>query len=251
MTSAAEDRTGADRLPRIDLTGIDTVIFDKDGTLIDFHAMWGGWARRLGDGLDDVIGRPVSPDVYATIGFDPTTGRVAAGGLLATGTMAGIEETVARVLRRWCPSIAAARRATAAAWLVPDPAALAVPLGDLPSVFGRLRADGRRLAVITTDDRSRTDATLRALGIRESVEAMVCGDDGFGVKPAPDAVVAVCHAFLTEPSRVAVVGDTSADIAMADEAGAGMMIGVRSGLGSEEDLAAADVIVDSVDALLD
>jgi phosphoglycolate phosphatase len=213
--------------------------------------MWGGWARQLGDRLDLVIRRPVSPDVYATIGFDPTTGRVAPGGLLATGTMAGIEETVARVLRRWCPSIAAARRATAAAWLVPDAAALAVPLGDLPSVFHRLRADGRRLAVITTDDRAPTDATLRALGIREAVEAMVCGDDGFAVKPAPDAVIAVCHAFRTEPSRVAVVGDTPADVAMAREAGAGLMVGVRSGIGTDDDLATADVVVDSVDGLLD
>jgi phosphoglycolate phosphatase len=213
--------------------------------------MWGGWARQLGDRLDDVIRRPVSPDVYATIGFDPTTGRVAPGGLLATGTMAGIEETVARVLRRWCPSIAAARRATAAAWLVPDPAALAVPLGNLPSVFRRLRADGRRIAVITTDDRAPTDATLRALGIREWVEAIVCGDDGFGVKPAPDAVIAVCHAFRTQPSRVAVVGDTPADIAMAREARAGLVIAVRTGIGSEDDLATADVVVDSVDALLD
>jgi phosphoglycolate phosphatase len=213
--------------------------------------MWGGWARQLGDRLDLVIRRPVSPDVYATIGFDPTTGRVAPGGLLATGTMAGIEETVARVLRRWCPSIAAARRATAAAWLVPDAAALAVPLGDLPSVFRRLRADGRRLAVITTDDRAPTDATLRALGIREAVEAIVCGDDGFGVKPAPDAVIAVCHAFRTEPSRVAVVGDTPADVAMAREAGAGLVVGVRSGIGTDDDLATADVVVDSVDGLLD
>ncbi|HET8784887.1 MAG TPA: HAD family hydrolase, partial [Candidatus Limnocylindrales bacterium] len=161
----------------VDLTGIDAVIFDKDGTLIDFDAMWGGWARQLGARLDAVIRRPVSPDVYATIGFDPTTGHVAPAGLLATGTMAGIEETIARVLRRWCPSIAAARRATAAAWLVPDPAALAVPLGDLPSIFGRLRADGLRLAVVTTDDRAPTDATLTALGIRRHVEALVCGDD--------------------------------------------------------------------------
>ena len=213
--------------------------------------MWGGWARQLGDRLDDVIRRPVSPDIYATIGFDPTTGRVAPGGLLATGTMAGIEETVARVLRRWCPSIAAARRATAAAWFVPDPAELAVPLGDLPSIFRRLRADGRRIAVITTDDRAPTDATLRALGVREWVEAIVCGDDGFGVKPAPDAVIAVCHAFRTEPSRVAVVGDTPADMAMAREAGVALTIGVRTGIGSEADLATADVVVDSVDALLD
>ena len=233
------------------LDGIDLVVFDKDGTLIDFHAMWGGWARQLGDRLDDVIRRPVSPDIYATIGFDPTTGRVAPGGLLATGTMAGIEETVARVLRRWCPSIAAARRATAAAWLVPDPAALAVPLADLGAIFGRLRAEGRRIAVITTDDRAPTDATLRALGIREHVAALVCGDDGFALKPAPDAVIAVCHAFRTEPAKVAVIGDTPADLAMARQAGAGRIVGVRSGVGVAEDLVLADVVIDSVAALLD
>ena len=213
--------------------------------------MWGGWARQLGARLDDVIRRPVSPDVFPTIGFDPTTGRVAPGGPLATGTMAGIEETVARVLRRWCPSIAAARRATAAAWLVPDPAALAVPLADLGAIFGRLRAEGRRIAVITTDDRAPTDATLRALGIREHVAALVCGDDGFALKPAPDAVIAVCHAFRTEPAKVAVIGDTPADLAMARQAGAGRIVGVRSGVGVAEDLVLADVVIDSVAALLD
>ncbi len=35
-----------------DLTGIDVVILDKDGTLVDFHAMWGGWARELGQRLE-------------------------------------------------------------------------------------------------------------------------------------------------------------------------------------------------------
>ena len=97
--------------------------------------MWGGWARELGTRLDATIRRPVSLDVFATIGFDPSTGRVAAGGPLATATMAGIEETVARVLRRWCPSIAAARRATETAWFAPDPVALAVPLADLGPLF--------------------------------------------------------------------------------------------------------------------
>ena len=204
------------------------------------------WVR----GWTTSIRRPVSPDVFATIGFDPTTGRVAPGGLLASGTMAGIEETVARVLRRWCPSIAAARRATAAAWLVPDPVDLAVPLADLGAIFGRLRSEGKRIAVVTTDDREPTDATLRALGIREHVGALVCGDDGFAVKPAPDAVFAVCHAFQTEPAKVALIGDTPADLAMAREAGSGRVVGVRSGLGSAEDLMLADVVIDSVAVLL-
>jgi phosphoglycolate phosphatase len=124
-------------------------------------------------------------------------------------------------------------------------------LGDLPAIFGRLRQDGRRLAVVTNDDRAPTDATLRALGIRDSVEATVCADDGFAVKPAPDAVFAVCHAFRTDPSRVAVIGDTPADLAMAREAGARLVIGVRSGLGSEDDLTAADMTLDSIGTLLD
>jgi phosphoglycolate phosphatase len=232
------------------LDGIDVVIFDKDGTLIDFHAMWGGWARGLGDRLDAVIRRPVSLDVFAAIGFDPTSGRVAPGGELATDTMAGIEETVARVLRRWCPSISAARRATEAAWSNPDPVALAVPLADLPAVFGRLRTDGREIAVVTTDDRAPTDATLRSLGVRDEVRAMVCGDDGFAMKPEPDPVFAICQAFRSDPSRVLVVGDTPADIAMGRAADAGRVIGVRSGLGSVADLRDADAIIESVADLL-
>jgi phosphoglycolate phosphatase len=212
--------------------------------------MWGGWARELGARLDAAVRRPVSLDVFAAIGFDPASGRVAAGGLLATGTMAGIEETVARVLRRWCPSIAAARRLTEAAWLVPDPVALAVPLADLGAVFGRVRAGGARIALATTDDRAPTDATLRALGVRDLVEAMVCADDGFAVKPAPDAVFAICQAFRTEPPKVVVIGDTPVDLAMARAAGVGRVVGVRSGLGSETELEAADVVIDSVAELL-
>jgi phosphoglycolate phosphatase len=228
------------------LDGIDVVIFDKDGTLIDFHAMWGGWARGLGDRLDALIRRPVSLDIFAAIGFDPTTGRVAPGGQLATATMAGIEETVARVLRRWCPSISAARRATEAAWSIPDPVELAVPLADLPAIFGQLRAEGRLIAVVTTDDRAPTDTTLRSLGVRDDVRAMVCGDDGFAMKPEPDPVFAICQVYRSDPSRVLVVGDTPADIAMGRAAGVRRVSGVRSGLGSDADLAAADAVMDSI-----
>ena len=175
--------------------------------------MWGGWARELGTRLDATIRRPVSLDVFATIGFDPSTGRVAAGGPLATATMAGIEETVARVLRRWCPSIAAARRATRDGLVRPRSGRAGCPArGSRPAVrrAPRRRPPDRR----GHDGRPRPDrhARSRALGVRDRVEAMVCGDDGFAVKPAPDAVFAVCHAFRTEPARVAVIGDTPADL---------------------------------------
>ena len=160
-----------------DLERIDLVVFDKDGTLISFEAMWGGWARRLGARLEATTRRPVSGDVFAAIGFDPVSGSIHAGGPLAIDTMAGIEQRIAAVLRRWCPSVPAARRALAEAWLEPDPVELALPLADLPELFGALRSSGRAIAVATTDNRGPTEATLAALGLDGAVATILCGDD--------------------------------------------------------------------------
>ena len=227
------------------------VVFDKDGTLIDFAAMWAGWAVDIGRRLDSATGRPVSGDVFAAIGFDPTVNRVLPGGPLAVSTMAGIAETVAAVVRRWCPSVAAARRAVETAWFEPDPVTLARPLADLPDLFGRLVASGRQTAVATTDNRAPTEATLRALGIREHVSALACGDDGIGLKPDPSMVLAVCAALRTEPSRTAIVGDTPADLAMGRAAGLGRVIGVLSGVGPRADLEPlADDLLESVGELV-
>ena len=212
--------------------------------------MWSDWVRELGVRLEGSVRRPVAADVFVAIGFDPSSGRFAPRGPLAIGTMADIESTLAAVLRRWCPSVAAARRAVEEAWFVPDPTTLAMPLTDLPVLFANIREGGRRIAVVTTDDRAPTDATLRHLGVRTFVAAMVCGDDGFAIKPAPDAIFALCQALQTTPARVAVIGDSSADMAMGRAAGAGLVIGVRTGIGRDADLADADVIVDSVAALL-
>jgi len=233
------------------LDGIDLVVFDKDGTLIDFYAMWGRWALELGERLDGATRRPVSGDVFATIGFDPAGGRVLAGAPLAAATMAEIRETVAAVVRRWCPSVSAARRAVEAAWFEPDPLATAVPIGDVRALFGELRASGRLIAVATTDDRAPTEATLRGLGVRGEIAAIACGDDGIGVKPDPSMLLALCQATRVPPSRAAMIGDTPADLAMGRAAGAGRVVGVLSGVGSRAELTPfADALLDSVGELL-
>jgi phosphoglycolate phosphatase len=233
------------------LDGIDLVVFDKDGTLISFEAMWAGWARRLAARLEAVTRRPVAGDVFAAIGFDPVGDRVLPGGPLAVATMAGIEERIGAVLRRWCPSIPAARRALAEAWFEPDPVELAVPLADLPGLFAALISSGKTIAVATTDDREPTEATLAALGVAGIVATLVCGDDDGPTKPAPEAFAAVCDRVSLPVERCAMVGDTPADLRMARLAGAGLVVGVLSGVGTAADLAPhADLVLPSVGALL-
>jgi len=229
------------------LDGIDLVVFDKDGTLVDFHAMWGGWAAELGGRLDGATRRPVAGDVFAAIGFDPSTGHVRPGTPLAIATMAEIREVIAAVVRRWCPSVAAARRAVDNAWFVPDPVNTAMPMTDLPALFRRLVGSGRRIAVATTDDRAPTEATLRAIGIREQVSARGCGDDGIGVKPDPRMLLTICQALQIPAARAAMIGDTAADLAMGRNAGAGIVIGVLSGIDNAARLAPlADLILPSI-----
>ena len=232
------------------LTGIDLVVFDKDGTLISFEAMWGGWARDLGTRLEIATRRPVAGDVFTTIGFDPVASRIQPGGPLAIATMGEIAELVGAVLRRWCPSVGAARRILAEAWFEPDPVASAVPLADLPRLFGALIAAGRRIAVATTDDRTPTEATLAGLGIAEAVEIVLCGDDDGPTKPDPAALTAVAARAGVAIGRLAMVGDAPADLQMARAAG-GCAIGVTSGVASEAELAGdADVVIGSIAELV-
>jgi phosphoglycolate phosphatase len=232
------------------LDGIDLVVFDKDGTLISFEAMWSGWTLELGNRLEIATRRPVAGDVFATIGFDPTSNRVLPGSRLAVGTMGEIEELVGAVLRRWCPSVSAARRILAEAWFEPDPVEFAVPLAPLVEIFSAIHDGGRRIAVATTDDRSPTLATLSALGIAGLVDDMLCGDDDGPIKPAPAALLATATRLGVALARTAMVGDTPADLRMARGAGA-RSIGVTSGVGTAGELAAdADVLLESIAGLV-
>jgi phosphoglycolate phosphatase len=228
------------------LDAVDLVVFDKDGTLISFEAMWSGWTLELGNRLEIATRRPVAGDVFATIGYDPTSNRVLPGGPLAVATMGEIEELVGAVLRRWCPSVSAARRILAEAWVEPDPVERAVPLGPLVEIFSAVHDGGRRIAVATTDDRRPTEATLSALGIAELVDDILCGDDDGPIKPAPAALLATATRLGVAIARTAMVGDTPADLRMARGAGA-RSIGVTSGVGSAGELAVdADLLVESV-----
>ena len=226
---------------------IQTIIFDKDGTLIDFDAMWGDWITELARHLEAASYISIAPQLFQAIGFDPATGEVAPTGPLAIATMGEIRALADEVLRAAGLSPASAAAALQAGWYIPDPVALAKPLADLPALFGTLRARGLHIAVATTDDRAPTLATLAALGVAPLVAALACGDDGRPIKPAPDAILALCRELGLVPAQVAMVGDTAADLRMGRAAGVGLNIGVLSGVGTAKLLAPlADVLLPSV-----
>jgi phosphoglycolate phosphatase len=232
------------------LDGIDLLIFDKDGTLIEFHLMWGPWVEELAVRLEAATGLPLREGLYPLLGLDRATGRVEAHGLMAATPMRRLREVVERYVSDAGAGPAAAAEAVASAWHAPDPVALAQPVTDLKALLPALRRRVPTFAVATSDDRDPTERTLAALGIAGELAALACADDGMRPKPAPDPVLHLCAELGTTPSRTAVVGDSPADMRMARAAGAGRVIGVLTGVG---DLAIleplADVVLGSIEEL--
>jgi phosphoglycolate phosphatase len=231
------------------------VAFDKDGTLIDFEFMWGrlttAWVEHLAAEAGD---RELRRELYRSLGYDPGQRRTKAQSPLAIATTGQLQAIVAATLYRhgipWTESEDRTRQTFAASTDLPL-ADLIQPTGDVAGLLRRLQEAGVRVAVITTDHRAETEQTLGIMGIAPMVDHTVCGDDGLPTKPAPDMLQAACRQLGVEPIHAAVVGDTMADVLMAERTGAGLKVAVLTGAGEPALLREhADVVLRSIDEIV-
>jgi phosphonatase-like hydrolase len=104
-------------------------------------------------------------------------------------------------------------------------------------VFDWLRRRNVRIALNTGFDRSITDLLLDALGWREVVDAVVCGDEVREGRPAPWLIFRAMEAAgATSVHRVMSGGDTALDLRAGWNAGVGWNVGVTSGAHPRERL---------------
>jgi len=230
----------------------DLVVFDKDGTLIDFEFMWGrltvAWVNCL------TADEALRQELYRFLGYDVQQRRTEPQSPLAIATTGQILIIAAAVLYGhgipWPEAEERAQSAFRQAAADLPLADLIRPTGDVAGLMEQLREASVRVAVITTDHRAETEETLRILGIAHLVDLLICGDDDLPPKPAPDTLLLTCDKLGVKPARVVVVGDTVADLLMAQRAGAGLRVAVLTGAGDPALLAAhADVVLRSIDEI--
>ena len=223
------------------------VVFDKDGTLIDFNFMWASWITELAQRLENVTQHALTELLYHTMGYDAARKHVIAGAPLAVCSMKTLRDMTVDVVWRSGFSRAQAEEFTDRAWFVPDAVALARPVADLARVFTALRARGIRLAVVTSDDRAPTLTTLNALGVAQYIDVLVGADDGLPNKPAPDMLLRACAELNILPAHTVMVGDAVADMEMGRSAGAARVIAVLTGLADATQLEnCSDFVIQSV-----
>jgi len=191
---------------------VDLVVFDKDGTLIDFEYYWGERTRHCGQHLLKQIGadETLRTALFSSLGFNLTTGQTAGDGPLATATMTKIYTVATVVLYQhgfgWDEAEAAVQNFFASCMGAAPTGDLVRPLGQVSALFQTLVEAGFKVAVVTSDDHRTARKTLALLGVDSWVSAIVGGDDDIPMKPAPDAFLHVCEQLGVSPARAVMVG---------------------------------------------
>lgn len=218
------------------------ILFDKDGTLFDFRATWGRWARGF---LEELVpDTAVRARFAARLGVDLERSDFAPDSPIIAGSPHDIAEVVADVVDELSSEFdrdgfIAKFNASAAAAPVVAP----VPLEPLIVDF---RARGLVLGVATNDSELAARAHLEQAGILEDFDFVVGFDSGHGAKPAPGMQNAFCRAFDLEPAQVLMVGDSTHDLHAGRAAGM-RAIAVLTGIATAADLAPhADAVLPHV-----
>jgi phosphonatase-like hydrolase len=105
--------------------------------------------------------------------------------------------------------------------------------------FARLNRAGVKVAVNTGFGRAITDVLLARLGWEQRglIQASITCDEVARGRPHPDMIQALMKRFaVSDPSQVAKIGDTPADIQEGRNAGCGMVIAVTKGSHTQEEL---------------
>lgn len=235
---------------------IKGVLFDKDGTLIDFFSLWLQAAYAVIPKVIQVLDLECSSQMeqylLETIGV--VNGHIQPEGGLCYKSYGDIAIDIAVALEKKNISRQAIKIHVVLVELfdefVTSDAVTFKTFTSIHKLVAELKKRNIKIGLATADTIYSAKYCLTRLGVMDDFD-YVGGDDGI-VKPKPnmDMFRTFIEKYDLLPHQVAVVGDTLNDMLFAKECGA-VGIGVLSGVGKEEKLKEeGDYIISSVEQLI-
>lgn len=224
----------------------EAVIFDKDGTLMEFDPFW---VRVAESAVQDILNRLNINNVQAEEileAFGVHNGVSDVNGILRKGTYEQAGEALCEMLERYGIKIETAEPAA----LVREAFAANAGAGEIKGCAGlketlsRLKSLGIRLAVVTTDSADITGKCLKGLGIESFFDKIYTDDGRTPTKPEPYCAEDFLKAYGIKPENAVMVGDTLTDARFAENAGMKFIAVASGAAGKELEDRAAAVIPD-------
>ncbi len=206
------------------MTVIRAVVFDLDGTLVEFRIDYQSVRKQAIDvinGIDEVPKGLVSSEISIFRMLDRISIYLDGKGNAET-IIGNLRKELSRIADRYEISAAQATK------MIPD----------AKEVLQEMRARGFKLGLFTTSGMQAMNHVLQRFELREYFDACIPRDDAPKVKPNPLHLNRVLQILGTTVSESLVVGDTILDIECAKAAGA-RSIGVLCGVHNLNQLKAA------------
>ena len=198
------------------------VVFDKDGTLLDFDSFWVAITDRA---IEDMLVRIDCPNLtkkefLETLGVHD--GTVDIDGELCGGSYSSMGDVLYRVLVEHGSNIgredlfeiaiSCFSDAMKVGTVVPD-------CEDIRGVLGGLTDAGIKIILVTNDNLTGAKLCLEQLGIYDMFDGIYADDGEHPSKPDPYYADEICKKYGVDHDSVVMVGDTDVDMRFAKNAG--------------------------------
>ncbi len=220
------------------LTDIDTILFDKDGTLIDLHHYWVSMIQLRSEHL---VARYQSRNngklthlLSGNMGVDLVSGRMKPEGPVGIKPRHYIVHVVAETLSSAVGEVTEEEVEEIFKEVdLKTSQNLHPHLKLLPGVADLLKSIkllGIKTAIVSTDLTDRAAQAMSTLGLMDYFDGVYGGDLVRQTKPSGDLALLAMNELNTMPEKCAVVGDHPVDVQMGHHAGVKGCIGVLTGM---------------------
>lgn len=209
---------------------VSAILFDKDGTLLQFVSLWGSWGECFLDqfarGLEQRgLSFPEHQRASLLGTVHDAAGKITdydRNGPLAMGTMNDLYAILSwqgyTLGLSWAEAVELVDACRNAADAMLEQSRPVRPLPGLVPFLDACAAQGIPMAVVTADETAAAESHLRWLGIRQYFTAVIGTDQVERGKPFPDMALLACGRLGVSPAEAAVIGDTNGDMRMAKAA---------------------------------
>lgn len=215
------------------------VIFDKDGTIVDFEQTWG---PSISDALKAASAdQNALEQAAAVLEFDLISQRFAPTSFFLAASGAALEPAIGALVD--LPAFVKELSAAGVRHVTASPGA--------PEVFASLSAAGCKLALATNDAERNARAQLHKLGWTDHFRPVIGFDSGHGSKPEPGMVLAAVEQLGVTAAEAMLIGDTSHDLEAGQRAGVRTVLVTNGGEPTAQNMAMAHFVIATLAELPD
>ena len=235
---------------------IKAVVFDKDGTLVDFAAYWKEVATFAAKKMFPALGVE-NPDIEEHLSeLGLSSGGVDISGALPRGDHAAMASLIYEFAKRSGSkaNFDEAVRAFAEAYgrEAKESGTVRPTTERLAELIAQIKNRGIIVALITSDEPSGAEVCLQKLGVIGEFDELLAYDGVTPAKPDPAFMLKLCEKYGISPREVVMVGDTETDMLFAKNSGS-FAIGLSKAKRNSEILfsAGADAVISDLWQLFD